>query len=403
MDFKLLGSILLIVGTSIGAGMLALPIAAAELGFYGSLILLCACWFVMTMGALFILEVNLWLPNNSNIISMAKTTLGPLGQIISWLVYLLLLYSLLCAYISGGSDLFRNLFVSQGLIVSPTLSACLFTIVFGSIVFFGIRSVDYVNRGLMLFKFIAYFLFIIVLTPFINNNQLIFGGMKSLASITAVTVTITSFGYATIVPSLRIYFAGNIKKLKIAIFAGSLIPLICYILWDMVIMGVIPLSGEQGLMSIAHSATSTSNMVNVLSGIAASPFIAGSIKTFTSICVLTSFLGVALCLTDFLADGLQVEKRGINNFIIQLITFIPALGIVLFYPNMFIKALAYAGVYCIVLLMLLPACMVLRGRVHYAHKASYRAPGGKLLLWAIIIISLGVIAWSLFDFLAIGW
>ena len=49
MDFKLIGSILLIVGTSIGAGMLALPIATAQLGFGGSLILLFACWIVMNV------------------------------------------------------------------------------------------------------------------------------------------------------------------------------------------------------------------------------------------------------------------------------------------------------------------------------------------------------------------
>src|SRR3990167_3617578 len=113
MDFKLIGSILLIVGTSIGAGMLALPIATAQLGFMGSLILLFACWFIMTAGAFTILEVNLWLPQNSNLISMARATIGPWGQIIAWVTYLLLLYSLLCAYIAGGSDLFHDLLLAN--------------------------------------------------------------------------------------------------------------------------------------------------------------------------------------------------------------------------------------------------------------------------------------------------
>ena len=105
MDFKLFGSILLVVGTSIGAGMLALPIATAQLGFLGSVVLLILCWFVMTMGALLLLEVNLWLPPNNNLITMAKATIGPYGQILAWIMYLLLLYSLICAYIAGGSDL----------------------------------------------------------------------------------------------------------------------------------------------------------------------------------------------------------------------------------------------------------------------------------------------------------
>src|SRR3990167_3066784 len=142
-DFKLLGSILLIVGTSIGAGMLALPIATAQLGFVGSLILLFSCWFVMTAGAFLILEVNLWLPQNSNLVSMAKATIGPLGQIISWITYLLLLYSLLCAYIAGGSDLFHNLFVASQIPIPTWGASLLFTLLFGFIVYLGIRSVDY--------------------------------------------------------------------------------------------------------------------------------------------------------------------------------------------------------------------------------------------------------------------
>ena len=62
MDLKILGSILLIVGTSIGAGMLALPVATAALGFTGSLIMLFSCWFVMTTSAFLLLEVNLAMP-----------------------------------------------------------------------------------------------------------------------------------------------------------------------------------------------------------------------------------------------------------------------------------------------------------------------------------------------------
>ena len=86
MDSKLIGGILLIVGTSIGGGMLALPIATSYLGFYGSLLLFVGCWLVMTSAALLLLEVNLWLPENSNLISMAKATIGQSGQIVAWLV-----------------------------------------------------------------------------------------------------------------------------------------------------------------------------------------------------------------------------------------------------------------------------------------------------------------------------
>lgn len=396
MDFKLLGSILLIVGTSIGAGMLALPIATAQLGFIGSLVLLFSGWFVMTAGAFLILEVNLWLPQNSNLISMAKATIGPIGQIIAWVTYLLLLYSLLCAYIAGGSDLFHNLLLASGLDISQWIASITFTILFGFIVYLGIRAVDYVNRGLMFIKLGAYFLLVILLMPFISLDKLAMGDIKNITSVTAIMVTISSFGYATIIPSLRIYFAGDVRKLRIAILVGSLIPLICYIAWDAAIMGIIPLDGADGLISILQSKNSTSDLVNTLSAAAAKNSITFFIKLFTSICVVTSFLGVALCLADFLADGFQLEKKGGSSFFVHAITFLPPLIIVLFFPsNLFIKALEYGGIYCVILLIFLPAWMAWRGRYNKRIAKGYKVGGGKALLAFLIVFSFLMIAWGL--------
>ena len=391
MTSKLIGSILLIVGTSIGAGMLALPVATAQLGFVGSLILLCSCWFVMTAGAFFILEVNLWLPQNSNLISMAKATLGPWGQVIAWLTYFLLLYSLLCAYISGGSDIFENLLTLTGINMPRWLSSVIFTILFGVIVYLGIRVIDYVNRGLMFVKLGSYFLLVILLTPFISVDKLMMGDLTHITSATAILVTMTSFGYAAIVPSLRIYFEGDVQKLRWSIIIGSLIPLICYILWDMVIMGMIPLDGEKGLIAILHSSDTTSDLINTLSAASKSSANAFFIKLFTSISVVTSFLGVSLCLVDFLADGLQVEKQGRSKFLLHLLTFAPPLLVVLFFQNIFVKALEYAGIYCVILLILLPAWMVWNGRYRRHIASGYQAPGGKFLAGFVILLGLGLL------------
>jgi len=339
MDFKLIGSILLIIGTTIGAGMLALPIATAHLGFYGSLILLFVCWMIMTAGAFLLLEVNLWVPTNSNLNTMARQTIGPLGQIISWLSFLLLLYSLLSAYIGGGSVLFHDLIAKIGIDVYQSVASILFTLLFGSVVFMGMSSVDYVNRGLMFIKFSAYFLLIFLLFAAVSKVNLAAGDIKNVTSTTAIMVTITSFGYAAIVPSVRIYLQGDVKKLKQAIMIGSLIPLVCYIAWDFAIMGVLPLKGEHGLDAVFASSRSTSELVQALTIAASSSTIALLARLFTSICVLTSFLGVALCLCDFWADALQIEKKGLNNLFISCLTFSPPLVVVLFVPGIFVKAL----------------------------------------------------------------
>ncbi len=394
MNAKLIGGILLIVGSAIGGGILALPLATSELGFMYSTFLLFFCWSVMTLSAFFILEVTLWLPKNTNIISMAKATLGPSGQLVAWITYLLLLYSLLAAYIAGGSDFFRNVLESAHVMLPGWCVAVLFTFLFGAIVYCGIHVVDYVNRGLMTAKFILLFLLMAFIASHVSFTKLS-GGQISLMS-GGVTVAITSFGYATIIPSLRNYFHDDVKKLRKAMIIGSLIPLVCYILWDFVVMGVIPRDGSDGLISMMHSNQSTSQFVNGLSALLNRQTITSLAHFFTSICILTSFLGVALCMVDFLADGFRLEKVGRNTLIVSLAALLPPLLIVLLKPGIFIAALAYAGIYCVILLMILPVLMAWRGRYikKIATADGYQVFGGKPLLVFMLLVSTLIIVQS---------
>ncbi len=392
MKVRLVGGILLIVGSAIGGGILALPIATSELGFVNSSLLLFFCWCVMTASAFLILEVTLWLPRNTNLISMAKATLGRSGQVVAWITYLLLLYSLLSAYIAGGSDFFKNLLEMAHINLPAGVVAALFTVLFGSIVYLGIHAVDYTNRGLMTAKFITLFLLMGFLIPHASMEKLA-GGQISLLS-GGVTVAFTSFGFATIIPSLRNYFHDDVKKLRLAVLIGSLIPLVCYIAWDFTVMGVIPREGDNGLMSMLHSGQSTSDFVNQLSLILNRDTITTLAHFFTSICLLTSFLGVALCLVDFLADGFQVVKEGKNTLMVCACALIPPLLIVLFKPGIFIAALAYAGIYCVILLVILPALMAWRGRYQKNIAKGYQVFGGKPLLIILLVMSALIIVQS---------
>ena len=160
---KLIGGILLIVGTSIGAGILALPVTTSEAGFISSSILLFLCWVLMTFSALLILEVNLWLPENSHMISMAKKTLGLPGQIVAWLTYLGLLYALLAVYMSGGTDVLNSLLGLVGIPTQNWFDTLLFTVVLGSVVYLGTRTIDYVNRGLMFVKLGSFLILLLLI------------------------------------------------------------------------------------------------------------------------------------------------------------------------------------------------------------------------------------------------
>ncbi|RUR13751.1 amino acid permease [Legionella sp. km772] len=384
MRSRFIGGILLIVGTSIGGGMLALPVANAATGFWQSSFFLLVCWAFMTLGAFFILEANLYLPRGKHMVSMASATLGKYGLLAAWVSYLFLLYALLSAYVSGGADVLNNLLHKLGLSLNEWQASTLFTLLFGLIVYGGIHSVDYANRLLMFGKLAVYFILVVLIAPYVELSNFEHGSVQYIAG--SIMILITSFGFAIIVPNLRDYFDDDIKQLKKVIFIGSLIPLFCYMAWDAVIIGSLPSAGDQGLESLMHNSHTTSALANLLSEKIHSKTISALFNFFTSICMLTAFLGVSLCLYSFLADGLKLREKGRHGLGLFILTFAPPLVLVLFYPGAYIHALSYAGIFCIILLLLLPALMCYFGRRKYS--SPFLVPGGKLTQLAVIGVAL---------------
>lgn len=393
---KFIGGILLIVGTSIGGGMLALPVSTAAAGFSNSLFFLVLCWLIMTIGALLVLEVNLRLPAGSNMVSMAKSTLGLPGQIIAWVTYLFLLYTLLSGYISGGADVFNGLLQRAHIPAPSWLTALIFTAIFSLIVYGGIRSVDVVNRGLMFGKLGVYLLLVVIISPHVQLSTLSGGSFKAVNS--CFLILATSFGFASIVPSLREYFEDDVIALRRAILLGSLVPLTCYILWNMVIMGVIKREGSDGLVALMHNDHVISGLTSALSSAVSSTWITGFFDFFTSICMITAFLGVSIGLFDFLADGLKLKKKGLQGKGTLALTFVPPLGIVLLSPGIYLQALSYAGACCIILLLLMPALMTWRARSAERNGSNGQdailrlVPGGNLILAGILLIAVFLLA-----------
>jgi len=381
-----------VIGTSIGGALLVLPIANASSGLFNSSLFLILSWALMTFTGFLMLEVNLWLPPGSNMISMAKATLGRGGQVIAWIFYCLLLYTLLSAYTAGGADVLQNLASLVHWDLPQWQAAILFSVLLGYVVFVGIRSVDLVNRGLMAGKLGIYFLLIILIAPYFDVTRVLNGELSHITG--TVMLMIVSFGFGSIIPSLRAYLDDNVRKLRIVLLLGTLVPLICYIAWDSVIMSTVPTVDLIAMNQSSHAAT---DLINALRDYVGSDVITSAYRIFTSVCVLTAFLSVSLSLVDFLSDGLRMPKKGKQSLLLHVIALLPPLLIVLFYPGVFLSALTYAGIICLILLALLPILMVWRGRYQLpalqGQANHYQVKGGKgSLILALIatIILLGI-------------
>lgn len=386
---RIIGSILLIIAISIGGGLLSLPVVTAAGGFIHSSLLLIAIWLVMTIAAFFVLEVCLWLPKDTNLVAMSKHTLGTPGQLLTWFFYLVMLYCIICVYISGGTDLIHSIWQSLHVNVPNWVSTILFVVMFGSIVWCGIKLIDYTNRALMTGKIIVYFLLIAILVPAVHLNNLPTGSFRALSG--AVMPAVFSFGYAIIVPSLRSYLNNNVKQLRWVVLIGSVIPLLCFILWNYVVQGTMT---QQHLVAIGHSGQVISQLNAGLSAMG-NPWVTTVIHLFTTICVLTAFLAVSLSLSDFIANGLNKQKRGKDKCLIYAFTFLPPLIIIIFWPYIFITAIRYAGIFVVIILILLPTLMVWRGRSNKVliKHALYKVSGG---IWTITLMLIASIAFLLF-------
>ena len=121
--------------------------------------------------------------------------------------------------------------------------------------------------------------------------------------------------------------------------------------------------------------------------------IAGAVKLFSTLALVTSFLGVGLglleCIEDLLKRSFNISAGRIS---LGLMTFIPPLVFALFYPEGFILALGYAGQMFAFYAVVLPVSLVWKARRAHSN-LPYKVWGGNLTL--IIVLVLGVIITSI--------
>lgn len=379
-NIKLLGGIFIVAGTTIGAGMLALPVTTAFGGYFPALLLFSVCWLVMVCTSFFFLDVNLSLKGEPNLISMAGKTLGIWGKVISWITYLLLLYSATAAYITGSTPLFvSGIQALTGYTLPTYIAPFSLPVIFGIFVYFGTSAVDQVNRLLMYGLIITFLLLISVIPGHVSPSRLTHIDFPALTI--SVPVVFLAFAYHIVIPSLTTYFNHERKPLTLAIVIGSILPLIFYLLWITLVMGVVPLPVL--VETWREKALITAPLARLLHA----PWLSIVAQFFSFFAIVTSFLGVALSLSDFLTDGLKLKKSWEGRLMAIALSIFPPLFFVFTYEKGFYLALDHAGALVAILLGFLPAAMAWTLK----KPKFYTTPIGRVLLIVVMLISLAVV------------
>lgn len=386
---RIIGGILLVAGTTVGAAMLAFPVSTGLAGLFPSLLLFFLCWIYLTYTAFLFVEAILWFGRGVNLISLARSTLGVPGVLVTWFTYLFLLYALLTAYIAGSGPIISDMMeIFFGFSVPHGAAAPLLLCILGFAIYRGTHAVDYLNRALMAGLAIAFISMVFMTLPYVDPERFIEVQWPPL--LLAVPVVATAFGFHIVIPSLATYLQWDKRALLWVISVGSAIPLIMYILWEIVSLGILPLHGENGLIAGYDRGDNAAHLIVMQLGRSS---LAGVAIFFSFCAIITSFLGVALSLCHFLADGLKIKEKGAGGLLLCGLTFVPPTLIAWTDPRAFLSALEFAGAFGVVILLgLLPAVIVWRGRYRYHFASSFQVAGGKPGLIAVMLFSVAVIA-----------
>lgn len=382
---SVVGGILLVAGSCIGAAMLGLPVLTGCAGFIPAQVMFLVAWVYMVATGLLLLEVNLWYGGHVSIISMVQNTLGKFGASVAWVTYALLFYAIMIALIAGSGAICSN-YLSHylGLSLSPEASGIVITALFGLLVWKGTRDVDYLNRILMIGLVVFYVLLVAVGSLYVDSELL--GRQNWGSAVFVLPVMVISFGFHNLIPSLTMYFQQEAKPIKQSIIIGSAISFLVYLVWQWIVLGIVPVEGESGLLhAMDHGHVATLALRDASGNAAVVQFA----DVFGLFAMTTTFLGVALGFVDFLADGLHVkENTGWTKVGICCLVLVPPLVFASLDPSIFLRALSYAGGFgAVILFGVLPALMAWQGRYRQKIQGRRLLPGGKPVLVLVIVAS----------------
>jgi len=387
---KTLGSTLITSGTMIGAGMLAMPLTSAGIGFTFTVVLLILLWILLTYSALLFVEVYQTAEHDAGIGTLAAQYFGRPGRIVATSVLMIFLYALLSAYVTGGGAILASTlpdFAAPDLKMKGSILA--FTILFGVFVAIGTSFVDALNRFLFIAMIAALFIVLGLMIPEIKIDNLMAMPIDKALLISASPVFFTAFGFHGSIPCLNKYLEGDVKALRFSIIVGSAITLVGYILWQFSTHGVL---SQTRFLEILNQDPTLNGLIEAVRVITGSTIIAAVVKIFSALALITSFLGVALglleCIDDLLKRAFNISA---NRLSLGFLTFLPPLLFAFFYPEGFILALGYAGQMFAFYAVVLPAALVWKAR-HQHPNLPYRVPGGSGVLLFVSILGIIIVS-----------
>jgi len=360
----LTGVVALITGSTVGAGILALPSVCAETGVVPSILGIVGTWTLLLLSALLLAEINVSVmrerdevrfehgrghsPVVISLPDMAMTTLGKTGSYVMSATYLFASTTLLVAYIAKAGEIIET--------IDPALtleaSTIGFTVGLGAVMAFGsVNVIDNINRVLTIVLMGLFFgiLYEGAIVADFKNYDLINDASKLPE---AIPIMFLSLIYHDLVPVICAYMNGDLKEIRKAIVVGSCVPLFMFIAYLIVALSINNTSVASGL-----------GFEDPL-GLLLKSDVGWIVGGFSFCAISTSFIGTCLGVTSTIEPKIKetFAEKGLTakgaKKVSYFATLILPLIIALSASDIFLPATKFAGSYgAPVLYGLLPSVM----------------------------------------------
>ncbi|NOZ22945.1 MAG: tryptophan/tyrosine permease [Planctomycetes bacterium] len=344
---------LLVTGTTVGAGILALPIQTGLAGALPSLAAMMVIWGIMlATGRILAHRLITSDKGAADLASLLERELGPAGK---WLLaagYFIIFYGLLVAYLAGATSVLVSLIPVA---VPGSAWMIAFFLLATGITLFGEDMVRRGNVAIMALLAVAFAALFIMAAYHVDVQRFRHSDWYFLPS--AAPIIACAFGYHQIIPTVCRGLDWDSRSVWTALWLGTGFALVMNLAWVLAAIGAIPLAGP-GASNLVAAFEKNLPATVPLSLILHSKLMTTTGMVFAFAAILTSYLGVGIALIGFIQDiGSSVVGK-VGRRAAAILTFGPPLVIALVYPNIFLKVLNLVGGFGILLVFGILPCLV---------------------------------------------